>query len=1050
MRSRTRKGIFWTALILLAALAGGTWFAYVYVTDGTALAALIKQEAPRFLPGGRLKIHSAPLRLLLGELKLEQVEVWQEIDGQEHRALRIDWVSIHCDASALWRGRFVPRTVVMIKPTFRLRRRADGTWNWQGLLADPWPVPATNPKPTVQIKDGKIELCEDDGKIAAILSEVSLLVEPTTPTGTLRFKGDAKGDTFNSLKLSGTIDRRTGRLTLVDAELSALTISETLRHRLPAEVRPAEEQAGLTSGEVDLTVESLTYDPTATPRLRYEASARLRSGLWNCPKLPFPLSDVSADVNARDGLLTIDRAEGHDGKTTVSIRKGGTIDLADPRAGPLKLTVDVVDLELADDRLRAKTPPQFMMLWKEYLPKGRLNLALTAVRERPGGPVGFGMGVDCQDVGMEFIHFRYPLEHLRGTLAWSGERITIDLKTLIGGKPAGARGTIDQPGPGAIARLKFWAESLPIDETLLKAMPADVRKVVDDFSPTGSVRGTADMLRTPPGPGDPPQGKVRIDALIDLNEGCAITWKDLPYPISDLTGRLELHPNSWEFTNMRGRNGLATIKGRGKVDKVGRQLKTNVYIETKNLPFEPRLRAALRNPGWRATWDTLQPSGSSAVDAHFWNDPGRPQHTRLVLVPQPGTRIELKLPRAAGLGGGRGETFTMPPMEQIDGRFEFDDGTVTMSKVRFKFRDSPVQFARGTVTVQDNGQFDLKAWDLEADKFRVDAGLRQIMPPLMAQFARRLDEVRTFRFHTDLGIGWSGLADEPAWCSWENALVVFNGNTIQTGLPLEHLQGQLDHLGGRVDAKGLEVHGAANLDSISLLGQQITGLTARLDVSHDQAVVKDIRGVLLGGQLTGWVKVDLQDTPHYAARLALVAADLQRYTKTMSGRQNFRGRLDAEIGLDGLGSDLHTLQGSGKANISQGELAELPTFLRLVKFLNLSPLTKTAFDSASTEFTIQKGVTHFNPIQLTGNAFSLRGAGTLDSQGAIDLKLHVLYGRDKFHVPLVSDALREASGQIFLIRVQGTPAYPKFGWLPLQPVSNAFRSLGRAARNGPR
>jgi hypothetical protein len=48
-----------------------------------------------------------------------------------------------------------------------------------------------------------------------------------------------------------------------------------------------------------------------------------------------------------------------------------------------------------------------------------------------------------------------------------------------------------------------------------------------------------------------PQGQITIDAVDDLSEGCEITWDGLPYPIRNLTGRLELHPDRWVFSKMR-------------------------------------------------------------------------------------------------------------------------------------------------------------------------------------------------------------------------------------------------------------------------------------------------------------------------------------------------------------------------------------------------------------------------------------------------------------------------------------------------------------------
>ena len=51
-------------------------------------------------------------------------------------------------------------------------------------------------------------------------------------------------------------------------------------------------------------------------------------------------------------------------------------------------------------------------------------------------------------------------------------------------------------------------------------------------------------------------------------------------------------------------------------------------------------------------------------------------------------------------------------MEDVTGRFVFDNGPVDMHDVGFRFHDAPVQFAAGTVVVEDSGRFDLDVSDL--------------------------------------------------------------------------------------------------------------------------------------------------------------------------------------------------------------------------------------------------------------------------------------------------------------------------------------------------
>ncbi|HEX3450944.1 MAG TPA: AsmA-like C-terminal region-containing protein, partial [Isosphaeraceae bacterium] len=396
------------------------------------------------------------------------------------------------------------------------------------------------------------------------------------------------------------------------------------------------------------------------------------------------------------------------------------------------------------------------------------------------------------------------------------------------------------------------------------------------------------------------------------------------------------------------------------------------------------------------------------------------------------------------------------PMEDIHGRFVFDDGKVTMNDVNFKFRGAPVKFSRGNVFLEDSGQFDLNVHELCVDEIRFDLDLRKKMPLLMAQFALRLDDGRTFRAHGDLQIGWSGVEGEPAWCKWWNTLVVFNDNSVRTGIPLEHIQGQLDNVSGWSNGAALEVKGAIRLASVSILGQQITEVESPFQISQGVARLIDVSGRYLKGEIQGdncWITLD--STPHYNTNLSIRGAQLEQYALTIPGRQSYRGNVAVKIELNGSGNDVRNLYGSGEAHITEGDLGELGPVLRFATALNRvsnnlfsppdRPRTpgKTAFDSADVAFTIARGHTTFDPIKFTGNAFSLQGRGTMNPQGNLDLRLSVLWGRDRLHIPLVSDFTREASTPLVIAHVWGTPSNPQFDIKPLPLLDEFFKALGR-------
>ena len=146
-------------------------------------------------------------------------------------------------------------------------------------------------------------------------------------------------------------------------------------------------------------------------------------------------------------------------------------------------------------------------------------------------------------------------------------RVDIDVQTLsIGNRPASCIGTVFRPGPDPRVVLDFAADALPVDDVLLKAMPPDVREVIDHFHPRGTVRGALHLVRSPRAEIGPDRDDVAITADIHLDESghCSIVWDDLPYPITKLTGLLKIRPDQWIFEEMRGWNGVAEITGKGQ------------------------------------------------------------------------------------------------------------------------------------------------------------------------------------------------------------------------------------------------------------------------------------------------------------------------------------------------------------------------------------------------------------------------------------------------------------------------------------------------------
>ena len=1108
---RVAKVLAWGLVLIVLISAGAVWFAYALVTDSDTAARLIRAQARRFLPRSTIEMGKVNIGILKGEVTVKEIYVHQNIDGQSFLTAWVPWLSVKLDPREAIHGRFEPREVVISQPTLRLRQRADGTWNLQGLIADPWPALSLKNTPPILVNNGTVELlgveeseagsaafalkvakASSQGRDGAVVRTADALPSPRSPAGNpgasapagkskgleparelppsrrplpagpamnrgvailrdvslkieqaeggrLRFEGKARGDLFEKMTLEGSIDPRTGD-TILHGELAGLTLSENLRRRLPRKLGASFDDLALKRGEIDLEMNRLAFHPAAPPgrQFDYDVLARLRGGVWECPALPFPVNDLSALLAIHDGLLTVKHAEGRNG--TTILRAVGAVAMGSAVSSPFDLRLDLMQLEL-DERLQKRTPPEFAELWDVFKPRGQVDAYIRVVRQQESGPVGVGATVLCRDLAGVYKHFPYPLEHLGGRLTLEKQRIFLDLHGLIGDRPARLAGTIDNPGPDAIVHLDIQAESVPIDDAFLAALQPDVRKVVNQFHPAGSVKAQVRVARRPMvGPDAKPEGHLVIDADLDLNPRCEITWVGLPYPIRNLTGRLELHPDLWIFKNMSGRNGQAAITGNGRVEKLAGPmlangdppLKIDLQIQADNLPFNDDLRKALPQ-AWQKTWSTINPMGTSDIDARIHVVSGRPDVNHITIAPRPESSVRLEVKRAPQPGIDQGGTFELR-MENVRGRFDFDNGKVVMHDVNFNFHGAPVQFASGDVVVEDSGRFALAVSDLWVKEIRFDSRLRKIMPPLMAGFALRLDDGRPFTARGNLQIGWSGVPGEPAWCRWDHTLAVLSDNSLEAGIPLKHIQGQLEDVRGWSNGQALEVHGVVKLGSVSLMGQQITELESPFHLERGVARLDSLQGKLLKGALAASGSISLEHTPKYTVSLRLTGAQLEEYAKTLPGRQSYRGAVSFAIDLSGLGNEIRSTQGQGDAHITQGDLGELPFALRFVNFLNSklplldSPRTsgKAMFDSADVEFRIDHGTAILDPIKFTGDAISLQGRGTRDPLGELDLRLKVLYGRDRFHLPVVSDLMREASAQFLIVHLTGTSSNTKF------------------------
>jgi hypothetical protein len=1002
------------------------WLAYAYVTDGSFAAELAQQIVKRYLPGGTLWMDKVLVRPFLGQAEFHHLVIHQEHGDSALATIQVPIIVFRTDLDAALKGQLVPREITLTQPRIRLKKQANGRWNLMDLLADPWPGPLPHPWPTVQIQQGQIEL-HDGQHMLTILHDASLRLMPGEQ-GWLRLEGEAQGDSFERAVFSGWIHGSTGEVILNHATIRGALAGSSLRDRIPPAWRSAFPALETFEGRFDLVCQHLAYKPGSASPPSYEIAVSLHDGTWSWPELPFPLNRLTGQFTLRDGRLDVDHFEGQFGNTVVRVLQGTHARLVDPVLHPWDLKLELVDLEL-DAKIRKILPADLQDIWDSLLPRGRDSLGVVRVQleanlPKPGADPSFTIRLGCQDVSIQPESFPYLLEHVRGEVTWRGDRVDLDLATVVGGQPLIGRGSIQDPTSTPRLHLEVTAGSLPIDQVLLDALPEETRKIVQDYQPAGTIRGKALITVTPETGPDP-----RVVAELDLDGVREVRWSGLPYPVRRLSGKLLLHPDRWIFRDLKGENGLARLTASGQVDQPSPGVyAVDLKLEARHLKFDRELRSALPTP-WQSTWGIINPVGSSNVDMHVVVKPGMPDQYRCRITPdlEDETRLHIKLVPITTAEGKPGRRIDLPPLEQVRGTFDFDNGQVRMQDVRFVFREAPVQISRGDVILKDSGQFDLKLQGLAFRDLRFDSALRSIMPEGIGIYAAYLDDGLGFTAQAGLlEIKWSGRQDDPAVCVWDQAEVEFIDNTIKAIVPIEHLQGRIRNVSGRSDGRTLAARGVIDLESVRIQGQQLTALHSSVHVGDGWVRLPDFQARVLGGVLRGILAMTFESTPSFDAQLDLAGALLEEYARTLPGKQDFQGRIAASLAVSGRGADVRSLRGKGNIRVTEADLGKLPVMLRLIKPLELNK-EKAAFDRADIDFTIQDGLFTLDPMKVTGNTISLLGRGTISPMGELDARLKAVYGRDeRFHIPGLSDATREASGQFLVIHASGPVATPQF------------------------
>ena len=187
--------------------------------------------------------------------------------------------------------------------------------------------------------------------------------------------------------------------------------------------------------------------------------------------------------------------------------------------------------------------------------------------------------------------------------------------------------------------------------------------------------------------------------------------------------------------------------------------------------------------------------------------------------------------------------------------------------------------------------------------------------------------------------------------------------------------------GGKNTRLEIKVDSANGMDYV-FLGKTLPfdRVSARLLFTNDRLQISDLRADLLAGTLRGEADISLaRNDPRYRAGLSVSEINFPRLTDLYFKYKTAQGLLRGTYEFNGPGSDWRAMRGTGKVEVSNGDVFAIPIFGPLSGILNhiVPGSGYSVAHKANAKFTVENGIIHTEDFEAAGSLFSMLGNGDI-------------------------------------------------------------------------
>lgn len=158
-------------------------------------------------------------------------------------------------------------------------------------------------------------------------------------------------------------------------------------------------------------------------------------------------------------------------------------------------------------------------------------------------------------------------------------------------------------------------------------------------------------------------------------------------------------------------------------------------------------------------------------------------------------------------------------------------------------------------------------------------------------------------------------------------------------------------------------------------------VSANLIFTDDRLQINDLAGALFSGQVRGHADISLaRNDGRYRAGIIADRIDFPRLTDLYYDYKTSRGLLSGSYDFTGVGSDARKMRGTGKLEVTNGDVFAIPVFGPLSGLMNAvlpGSMGYSIARKATSSFNIKESVIHTDDFEVAGKLFSMLGHGDL-------------------------------------------------------------------------